>query len=220
MKPPRKNYSDIISTFALVVAATALLQSWTESKRSDREDITFRSHPHSDQLPIKLTGGKYKNTRVIQFPFLINATNTGNRSASIIAYDMIYGPDDPSNRVMIRLGESIDGGLSAPSGKPFPLPVYLQPGESIEFAINLGILIRDDHYNEIEETLKTPFNRVQLNEFLGKNGIRLHDFNERGFYNDYPLITVSFLSGSGQVYRSVIKGDTGLGFSSYFETEI
>lgn len=139
----------VVSICTGAVGYFAYHEQWAaleENKRQfqivQSEQVSVRLNPRING-PYRLTNVNFGNSRVVQVAWDLRPTNTGNQRLSIVEYEITSGSSPGSTYY-----SGIDGGLVPTAGqKATSLPLTLEPGESREFLVLVGVRVPLIVYN-------------------------------------------------------------------------
>lgn len=184
-------FARIMAVISLAVAICAILVAYLqqtyaldEQKRQfqilQKEDLTVRLNPHVDGS-IRITSHDLGSLgRVVQIPWEVSFSNTGNQKLSLMQYSMSTGPSPDFTSY-----SGIDGGIMTADQKTVKLPLLLEPGESRSFVIYVGILVTPNVYDAI--SIKSSSNvrtNSSLKLALAKQGMDL--YGNHVDYQEFP----------------------------------
>jgi hypothetical protein len=143
-----------IALVSLLVAIAAIAVPYIEQRRQFRvlqtEQLAIHLNPHADG-PFRITKHNFGPMgRVVQFPWQVTLANTGNQKLSITEYSITSGirPDT-------TFYSGIDGGMLKPNQDSVDLPLTLDPGESRQFVVLIGIMVTPK-VHDILASIKDP----------------------------------------------------------------
>jgi len=147
-------FARVVAIISLVVAIAAVAIPYLEQRRQfqvlQTEELDVRLNPHTDG-PIRIIGNYLGPMgRLVQIPWRLSLSNTGNQKLSITKYSVTTGATPNSTSY-----SGIDGGMLQSDQKPLDLPLTLDPGESRSFVLFVGILVPPPVY-EVLSSLKEP----------------------------------------------------------------
>ena len=173
-------------------SVVAIVLPRTEQRRQFRilqaEQLVIRLNPHVD--------GTFRITKnnlgplghVVQVPWGLTLSNTGNQKLSVIKYSITTGSSPNST-----FYSGIDGGMVNADGKPVSLPFSIEPGDSRSFVVFIGTTVPSNVY----EILSSNGNRdlptiARAKIALAKRGIDI--YGNKVAYQEYAgggyLLTV------------------------------
>lgn len=177
------NFARGVAIVSLVVAIAAVAIPYLEQRRQfqvlQTEDLDVRLNPHTDG-PLRITDNNFGPMgHLVQIPWRLSLSNTGNQKLSITEYFVTTGATPNSTSY-----SGIDGGMLQSDQKPLDLPLTLDPGESRSIVLFVGILVPPPVY-EVLTSLKEPGLRTvgNANKALGKRGIDL--YGNKVSYTEY-----------------------------------
>ena len=157
-----------VAIVSLFVAIAAVALPYFEQRRQfqvlQTEELAVRLNPHTDG-PIRISDKNFGPMgRLVQVPWGLTLSNTGNQKLSITRYSVTTGASPNSTYYT-----GIDGGMLQSDQKPLDLPLTLEPGESRSLVLFIGILVPQSVY-EVLSSLKEPSLRTVVNagDALGK----------------------------------------------------
>lgn len=172
-----------LAIISLFVAIAAIALPYIEQRRQfqvlQTEDLAVSLNPHTDG-PIRLTDRNFgPKGRLIQVPWDLTLSNTGNQKLSIIRYSISTGASPHSNYY-----GGIDGGVLQADQKPLDLPLMLEPGESRSLVVFVGVLVPPAVY-EVLSSLKKPGLRTvrSARDALSKRGMDI--YGNKVSYTEY-----------------------------------
>lgn len=172
-----------IAMVSLLVAIAAVVVPYMEQRRQfqvlQNEDLAVRLNPYTDG-PFHITDNNFGPMgRLVQFPWQLTFSNTGNQKLSIIKYSITTGISPNST-----FYTGIDGGMFHADQKPVDLPLTLEPGESRLFVVLVGILV-PSKVHEVLSSMEDPKSRTvsHATTVLAKQGLDL--YGNKVHYQEY-----------------------------------
>ena len=160
-----------VAVISLVVAIASVAVPYVEQRSQfqvmQREELSIQLNPYTDG-PIRVTNDNFGPMgRVVQIPWQVTLSNTGNQKLSITNYSIRSG-DSPNSTYYT----GIDGGMLGSDLKPVALPISLDPGESRIYLLMIGILV-PPNVNKILSSIGDPKARTMhhVEKVLAMNGI-------------------------------------------------
>ena len=151
--------------------------------------------------------GSYGN--VVQLPWKITLSNTGNRQLSVTEYGITRGDSPESIQY-----SGIDGGLVSNKSEPIVLPITLAAGESRTFYILVGITVSQDAYETLASISETPVTDRTATKKLAAKGIDY--YGNEVEYTEYEDGSFHFaVSDVQKAQRFWIRFETGQGNAFY-----
>jgi hypothetical protein len=180
----------------------ALKQQQTQFDELQREDLSVRLNPHMRGV-IRVTGTNFRPFgNVVQVPWGLTISNTGNRQLSIANYDLTRG-DSPG----AMFYTDIDGGLETLDFQPVGYPITLEPGEMRNFLLFVGITVPDKVFEILEGiTEGNKVNRELATTALAIEGLDLYgnSIDYREFDGGAYIISVDKQNQNGQNFWCVV----------------
>lgn len=184
-------FARVMAIVSLAVAICTILVAYLqqnsaldEQKRQfqilQKEDLTVRLNPYVDGA-IRIASHNLGSLgRVVQIPWEVSLSNTGNQKLSLMQYSISTGPSPDFTSY-----SGIDGGIMTIDKKTVKLPLVLEPGESRSLVMYVGVLATPKVYDAI--SIKSDSN-IQTNSSiklsLAKQGMDLYG-NTVG-YQEFP----------------------------------
>jgi hypothetical protein len=144
------------------------------------EELDLKVDPHSNGL-FRITGIELGDFgRVIQFPWKLQISNTGNQRVTIVIYKLCEGSEPDS-----KFYSGIDGGMITNELNTVSLPLTVEARESKTLYLMIGILVPKVVFQALS-SIQDPKKRTtdQSTMVLGRLGIDLYgntvDFKEFG----------------------------------------
>ena len=140
----------INSIFTLCILLVSLLFSIFQFYLTNTEKLSIITHLINSE--IKLTSCNFgEEGKVIQFPWQLVVSNTGNKKISIVDYDVVEVLDSSNIETSIRTNTCMDGGLFDLTGHQVEFPLVLGDGESKKMNLMVGILIDSSIFDLLSE---------------------------------------------------------------------
>lgn len=201
-------FARVTSILALLIALSAIvIPYWQQSSQFEaqqRENLNVLLNPTVNG-PVKLTGHNYGEMgKVIQMPWKLTISNTGNRQLSIINKRISLGETPDS-----QYYTGIDGGLFTQGYQPIELPIKLEPGESQSYYIYVGAMVPARVYEILYKLNegKPVMDRVAM-KALGYEGIDIYGnpvkYQDHG--NDQFLIEFKSSDKSPTFWLDLLTG--------------
>ena len=180
---PQDRFARIMAVISLVVAIAAIAIPHMQQKAAlklqkeqfeklQREELSIKLEPIGRGL-VRMTNhdlGPWGN--VVQIPWELTVSNTGNRQLSIASYQLTRGEWPGATSY-----SGIDGGLLTFDDQPVDFPVTLEPGEMQRFIIFIGITVPDQVFsvlNRMSESESDELDRKKVSVALAKEGVDLY----------------------------------------------
>ncbi|MEJ1386244.1 MAG: hypothetical protein RPV21_18050 [Candidatus Sedimenticola sp. (ex Thyasira tokunagai)] len=167
-------FARVTSILALLIALGAVaVPYWQQSSQFEaqqRENLNVLLNSTVNG-PLRLTGHNFGEMgQVVQMPWKLIVSNTGNRQLSIINKRISFGETPDS-----QYYTGIDGGIFTQGYKPIDLPIKLEAGESQSYYIYVGAIVPAKVY-EILYGLNEgkPVMDREAMKALGEEGIDIY----------------------------------------------
>jgi hypothetical protein len=179
-------FARTMAILSLVVAVATVGVSYFqfgEQKRQfqvlQSEELTLRLNSHADG-PLRITRNNFGQLGfVVQVPWRLTVSNTGNVKLSITEYSITTGS---SPDAMFYTG--IDGGMLTQEGKAVDLPMVIEPGDSRILIIYVGILVPTKVHEILSAMTDSKPNTALAVKTLAKQGLDL--YGNKVNYAEYP----------------------------------
>lgn len=173
----------VISVAAILVPYIQHRSVFNEQKRqfaaSQKEELTVHLDPHADG-PFRITKYSIEMSHVVQIPWEVTLSNTGNQQLSVIEYCITLGP--PPNFGGSYSG--IDGGMFTKEDRAVDLPLAIEPGESRSVLIFVGICVPAEAYGVLSAIEDTNLRTVDHAAIaLAKQGLDI--YGNKVTYREY-----------------------------------
>jgi hypothetical protein len=137
-------FSLIVSICAAGISYLNFSQQKHQFEVLQSEELLIQPNPRAAG-PFRLTNVNFGEMgQVVQFPWKLLLTNSGNQKLSVVRYEITSGstPDE-------TFYTGIDGGIATADNTPVGFPFTLETGESRAFVVLVGIRVPPDVYNTL-----------------------------------------------------------------------
>jgi hypothetical protein len=190
------NYSQQRVTFEEQKRQFELLQS---------EQLVLGLESRTDGL-FKITDANFGSSgRVVQFPWELGISNSGNQKLSIVSYNISSGSKAGST-----FYSGIDGGLLTSKGEAVTLPMVLETGESRSLFVLIGIRVPPDVFEILSGIDPGKRTTQQAIIAVGRKGLDLYG-NQVDFKELDGSYVLSIASDKQKSPRFWLKVTTGRG---------
>lgn len=198
--------------FALLAVIVPYIQQSKQFQALQKESLKILLNSAVNR-PLLLTNYNFGDMgKVIQMPWKVTISNTGNRQLSIIDKRVSVG-DTPD----FRSYTGIDGGIFTLENQPVSFPIKLESGESQVYYLNVGALIPSKSYDIIHKINDgNPVSDRDAMIALGKAGIDMYgnpvEFKDNGesgvsikfnSSGDSPTFWLSLFTGNSNRFNGV-----------------
>lgn len=195
---------------AVVVALLTLGDQQRQFRVLQSEQLTILIDPHVDG-PLRITDSHFGALgHVVQVPWRLLLSNTGNQRLPIVRYDV-----SACGAPGLTFYSDIDGGVVTADQQPVALPLALDPGESEGLFVFVGVLASDDVYNVLSlQADPAALTTATATLVLGRQNLDLYGnpvaFRETGEgaylltidpqHQESPTFCFEFVTGRGNVF--------------------
>jgi hypothetical protein len=191
-----------IAIFSLIVAIAAVtvpyMQQRSQFQVLQNEELAVRLNP-STHGPLRITEYSLGPIgHVVQIPWQLALSNTGNQNLSIIKYSIAAGVSPNSIDY-----SGLDGGMFHSNQKRVDLPYTISPGESQLFVVLVGILVPPEVYEILLSAQDSNSSTVgNFKLVLAKHGLDLYgnEVSYQEFEGGNHLITVEKANDKSPTY--------------------
>jgi hypothetical protein len=218
-------FARITAISSLLVAIVAIIISFTQQKSAQeiqqkqfnllqKENLSIQMNPYVDG-EIRLTNIKLGPMGyVVQLPWKITISNTGNRNLSILEHLITRGESPESMQY-----SGIDGGLIENKFTSVVYPFSLEPGVSRTFHVFVGITVPEQIYKTLS-SIKEKKNLTDRNvsQIFGRKGIDIYgnkvdykEFDNKAYHiqiketEKAQRFWIQFTTGKGNVFLATAR---------------
>jgi hypothetical protein len=194
-----------VAVGSFVIGGLSYVEDRREFRALQSEALAIQLNPHVAGSP-RMTGvnlGLFG--RVVQIPWQLVLSNTGNQRLSVTRYSIEnVGAASPA------FYSGIDGGMFEAGMQRTTLPLVLEPGTSREFALFVGVLVPLEACSILDAEGVTNATSVHdIAMILGRHGIDI--YGNRVTYHELPGGGYAVLPDSASPSVSAFKYEATTG---------
>lgn len=188
----KDNFARTMGVLSFIVALAAVIVPYFQQKSHlenlQQEELKVILNPAVDG-PLILTSHDYgEQGRVIQMPWQLTISNTGNRQLSIISKRLSRGETPDS---VFYTG--IDGGIVTEDFKPLKLPLKLESGESKSYYLYVGTMVPKQVFEILYNINEgKPVSDRAAMKVLGEHGMDIYGNKVEYHGNENGKVSIIF----------------------------
>jgi hypothetical protein len=213
MSSANKDYfARAISLLSLLIAIAAIYIPYYQQEKHHKESLSIIFSPDIAVGDIILTKYSFGDLgRVIQMPWQLTISNSGQDRLSVVEYQLSIG-----EKMGLLLFSGIDGGIRSKDWRNEKLPITLDGGESKTFAIYVGVQTPKEIY-DILKSMSPENDRISYRRAFKELARKGYDFyGNKIWFKEYendsyelvikkehpisPVVWIELLTGRGNKF--------------------